>query len=71
MQTYIQFFLNSDGMVNIHPQIPVDSSNNGRYYFTMTENEFLHYLSKHGIHVDNQFEKILDNEDGYQYGQVL
>lgn len=67
----VNFYLNGDGMTNVHPNINTKSTSSGKWYFEMPEKDFLKYLSKNEIYIDDHSEKILDNSDGHNYGQVL
>ncbi len=61
--------LNGDGMVNIHPKKDTVNSSYGEYTFKMNGEELKEYLEKNQCFLLG--DKIVDNEDGYFYGQVI
>ena len=66
---YFKITLNGDGMVNVHPEVDTERTEDGRgYSFNMTTNAYNAYLKKNGLHRDGQ--KLIGNDDKYVYGAV-
>lgn len=64
----VVFYLNGDGMINIHPG--KDSTQLTDYWrFEVTEDTFVHYLRDNRLRIDRG--SILDEEGNYFYGLVL
>lgn len=64
----VSFYLNGDGMTNVHPGVDTEKQSGDKYYFKMDDREFKKFLKDKELYLKGK--KILDQEDDYEYGSV-
>ena len=68
-QKKIKFFLNGDGMTNVHPEKDTVDTGRDKWFFEFKDKDFKNYLKEKDIYLKGK--DILDKEDDYKYGEVV